>query len=183
MARLNARQRRKLREGMRQRTDLDPSERVGELNIVPFLDVVVNLMLFLLATSVATISIAQADAELPALCHGAGCRHTEPGLDLSVTLVRDGVVVAGRGGRLAPGCADTTRGSAPTVGRRDGRYDLDALRACAERLHAAHPSESSVIVSVDPTVPYEAIIGAMDALRGPPEAPLFPRVRISAGVR
>lgn len=183
MKRLNGRQRKLLRDAIRRRTDVDPSERMGELNIVPFLDVVVNLMLFLLATSAATLSIAQADASLPAFCRGAHCPRPAPGLELSVTLARDGVVVAGHGGRLAPGCAETTRGGAPTLARRGGTYDFDALRACAERLHEAYPREIEVIVSADPEVPYDALIGAMDALRGSPDAPLFPVVHISAGVR
>ena len=35
--------------------DPDPSEIAGELNIVPFLDIVVNLIMFLLATSEAVL--------------------------------------------------------------------------------------------------------------------------------
>jgi biopolymer transport protein TolR len=183
MARLSTRARRELREAIRRRTAIDPSEQRGELNIVPFLDVVVNLMLFLLATSAATLSIAEADVTLPAICSGAECGHAPPGLELSVTLTRGGVVVAGRGGRLAPGCTETTGAPSPTIARTASGYDFDALRACAERLHAAHPRERSVIVGADPEVPYQALIGAIDAVRGSPEAPLFPRVRISTGVR
>ncbi len=180
MARLSMQQRRKLREAIRRKTEIDPSERMGELNIVPFLDVVVNLMLFLLATSAATISIAQADASLPGLCRDC---HSPRGLELSVTLTRDGVVVADREGRLAEGCAEMSGDAMPAVQRLPSGYDFAALRTCAEHLHQDHPSESSVIVSADPEVPYDAIIGAMDAMRGGPDGLLFPEVRISAGVR
>ncbi|MCZ7685161.1 MAG: hypothetical protein M5U28_42880 [Sandaracinaceae bacterium] len=40
-----------------------------------------------------------------------------------------------------------------------------------------------MILTADPEVAYEDVIAAMDAMRGSEEAPLFPRVRLSAGVR
>ncbi|MCC6877917.1 MAG: hypothetical protein IT378_26640, partial [Sandaracinaceae bacterium] len=53
------------RELRRARARKDTSDTPGgELNIVPFLDVVVNLMLFLLATSSAALALAQHDSEL-----------------------------------------------------------------------------------------------------------------------
>ena len=50
----------------------DPSELAGELNIVPFLDIVVNLIMFLLATSEAVLAIIKIEAQLPKLSAGAG---------------------------------------------------------------------------------------------------------------
>jgi biopolymer transport protein ExbD len=50
--------------------EVDPSEAQGELNIVPFLDIVVNLILFLLATSAQVLLVAELDAHLPSLSRG-----------------------------------------------------------------------------------------------------------------
>ena len=175
------RERRMLRAAKR-KAERDPSEQGGELNIVPFLDIVVNLMLFLLATSAVTLAVAQVEVELPATC-GGRCPQVPPGLDLSVTIVDRGIVVGARGGWLAPGCSEVASSSTITVPRRNGQHDYDALRACAERVHAAHPVERSVIVSADPEVAYEDLIATMDALRGSEHAPLFPRVRLAAGLR
>src|SRR5687767_11301712 len=41
--------------------DLDPSEAGGELNIVPFLDIVTNLILFLLMTGAQVMLVANLD--------------------------------------------------------------------------------------------------------------------------
>ena len=176
-AKLSARQQLEIRKATRRR-EVDPSERPGELNIVPFLDVVVNLMLFLLATSAAAAALAQAEAELPSTCHGPGCGERPPGLELSVTVTSDGVYVAGRGGRLAPGCRDTTTASGPTVPRTARGHDLAALERCAAHIAERFPDEREVILSAEPQVPYEDLIGVMDATR-----PSFPEVRLSAGVR
>ncbi|MCZ7685162.1 MAG: hypothetical protein M5U28_42885 [Sandaracinaceae bacterium] len=85
---MTPRQRRMVRAA--KKAEPDPSERGGELNIVPFLDIVVNLMLFLLATSAVTMAVAQIEAELPATCGGPDCPRTPPALDLSVTITGRG---------------------------------------------------------------------------------------------
>ncbi len=174
---LSGRARRMLREAQRRR-EVDPSEGGGELNIVPFLDIVVNLMLFLLATTTVTMAVAEVEVSLPGMC-SARCREIEPGLDLTVTIVEGGFLVAGRGGRLAPGCGELTSAPGLTV---EG-HDFEALHACAERVHAAYTEEDSVMITADPQIPYEDVIAAMDALRGDETGLLFPRVMLSAGLR
>lgn len=151
----------------------------SELNIVPFLDVVVNLMIFLLATTTAALAVAQVEVELPGHC--VGCPAPPPGLELSVTLADRGIIVAGRGGRLSPGC-ESTGGEVLTIPRDRRGYDFTELARCLARVHARFPAEDSVIVTADPSVPYEDVIGAIDAARGT-EQTLFPRVLVSAGVR
>ena len=45
--------------------DLDPSELSEELNIVPFLDIVVNIIMFLLMTLTTVAFFSQVEAALP----------------------------------------------------------------------------------------------------------------------
>lgn len=148
-----------------QRRDRDPSESERELNIVPLLDIVINLMLFLLATSAATLVLAETRAELPGTCRGGSCRR-EPGLDLSVTVADGAILVASRHGRLE------------AIPRGPAGYDFAALAARLTEVREAHPEERAVILSADPMVPYESIVAAMDAIHGS-----FEDVRLSAGVR
>lgn len=166
--------RRLFRRALRRSHDDAPVS--GELNIVPFLDVVTNLMLFLLATSSFVLTVREVRADLPSFGpHSAG------GLALSVTLTDQGAVVATSGGRIGQGCV---AGAPGVVAARVGEgYDLAALGRCATALHAAFPEEEQVILSADPDVPYAALIEAMDALRSDGPTPLFPEVRLSAGVR
>jgi len=104
-------------------------------------------------------------------------------LNLSVTLTTEGIVVAGSGAKLAPGCTSTAEGRVITVPRTASGYDWDALTACAARVKARFGSETQVIVGADPTIHYEHMIRAMDALRNQGTNELFPNVMLSAGVR
>jgi biopolymer transport protein TolR len=159
----------------------DPSEVAGELNIVPFLDVVVNLMLFLLATVTATMTVAQIEVDLPGICSRGSCTE-RASLDLAVTVTARGVVVASAEGVYAPGCTSSSSG-ALTVPRRGSAHDVDALRTCLEQIAHRHPSERGVTLSADPEVPYEELITVMDTLRGSVQTPLFADIRLSAGTR
>jgi biopolymer transport protein TolR len=164
--------------------ELDPSESASELNIVPFLDIVMNIIMFLLATTQAVLMVTQIEASLPSLPRDhrpVGARSAS--LDLSVTLTPAGIVVAGSGGKLAPGCATTAAGSVLTVPRTATGYDWAALTACAARVKSTFGDETQVIVSADPTIEYEQMIRAMDAVRSSGTRVLFPDVLLSAGVR
>ncbi len=185
--------------------DPDPSEEMGELNIVPFLDIVVNLIIFLLATVEAVLTMAQIEAQLPSLGRRVGRQQLdEQGstLNLSVTITRAGIIVSGSGGKLAPGCTQTQTGRVVTVPAQGGRLvwtqesrdengnphvvpgpTASALTQCAERIHTEFPDETKVIVSADPEIEFEHLVGTMDALRGTEAEPLFPDVMLSAGVR
>jgi biopolymer transport protein ExbD len=151
----------------------------GELSIVPLLDVITNLTVFLLATSSMLAMASEVSAETPATC--ARCPSALPSLDLTVVVTATTVRVAGSGGQLAPGCAATGDPRAPTI-LRDG-HEWAALAGCAARVHAAYPDEREVRVSADPNVPYEDVIAAMDALRSDERGELFPDVLLAAGVR
>src|SRR6201991_1242972 len=86
--------------------NIDPSEMVGELNIVPFLDIVVNLIMFLLATSEYVLLISQIQSDLPQIARGRSKNNDEVStpLNLNVTVTDAGVLVTGSGGKLAAGC-------------------------------------------------------------------------------
>lgn len=159
----------------------------AELNIIPFLDIVTNLLLFLLATVASVLATVDVEASLPSSrpCPRGAC--TEPDVDtlgLSVTLTSRGIVVASRNGIVAPGCEGVGPGvTIPSVSGADARPDFTALSDCISRVHSRYPTESRVILSADPDVPYEDLIGAMDAVREDGDGPLFSDVLISAGVR
>lgn len=164
----------------------DPSEVAGELNIIPFLDVVVNIIMFLLATSL-TITYFQIQSNLPEYKRGVGGRSSAPEekkLNLSVTLTNEGIIVAGSGGKLAPGCTTTAGGRVMTVDIRGKQgYDYAALTTCLENVKKQFPDETEVIVTADPLIPYEHLVAAMDAVSKKGDTDLFPDILISAGVR
>jgi biopolymer transport protein TolR len=183
MPKLSSQQRAYIRRRTRVR-NLDPSEVAGELNIVPFLDIVVNLIMFLLATSEAVLAIVQIEAQLPQLSKGGkGPASNEPSLNLNVTLTDGGIIVTGSGGKLAPGCDEVTSGRVMTIPKKGADYDFPALTECAAKIKARFADERNVIVGADPVIHYEHVVAAMDALRSKGKQELFPKVLLSAGVR
>jgi biopolymer transport protein TolR len=183
--------------------DLDPSEMGGELNIIPFLDIVVNLIMFLLMTTTVVLTITQIDSQLPDYRRGVGGRSPTPeaSLNLNLTITDSGVIVTGSGGKLAPGCTTTALGRVVTVPktvqalvdpltgrpiqppRQAMQYDWPGLTQCVARVKEQFPEETQVIISADPLVEYEHLIAAMDAVRFDGTRELFPEVLLSGGVR
>lgn len=176
--------------------DLDPSEASGELNIVPFLDIVVNIIMFLLTLTAYIVATSELDARLPTTSRGRpGASAPQASLNLSVTIAENGIIVAGSGGKLAPGCTQMQPGrvitvpnlpSAQTDGNGDGLpdiYDWRGLTRCLVTVKGQFPDESQAILSADPNVEYRHLIAAMDAIRADGELPLFPEMLLSAGVR
>ncbi len=152
---LSARQRIYVRKHARA-LDLDPSEMAGELNVIPFLDIVVNLIMFLLATTEAVLLIAQIESDLPKISRGQGKKSSvETPLNLNVTVTENGVLVSGSGGKLAPGCLEIAPGGQVTVARKQLAYDWAGLTECVSRVKQQFEAEDTVTVSADPQVAYE----------------------------
>jgi biopolymer transport protein TolR len=164
--------------------ELDPSEVAGELNIIPFLDIVVNLIMFLLATTEAVLLISQIESDLPKIASGSskGADVATP-LNLNVTVVSAGVLVSGSGGKLAPGCTGIDTGRTVTVPMKGKDYDWTGLTECVARVKEQFKDEDTVTISADPQVQYEHVVKAMDSVRSKAKEELFPKVLISVGIR
>jgi biopolymer transport protein TolR len=159
---LSAQQRSKIRR-LSQPREHAPDEAGGELNIVPFLDIITNVLMFVLATISVTFT-ATIDTFPPRA--GGGRPPTTVTLGLTVLVVPDGFSLKARGGNVAPGCQDTGPGIA--IAKKEGDYDYDALKACAQKLKAAAPEfkeEMGVTISANPPIPYQVVVSTMDAVR------------------
>ena len=166
---------------------LDPSEIVGELNIIPFLDIVVNLIMFLLATSQYVLLISQIESDLPHIAKGRSKNQESVAtpLNLNVTVTDAGVLVSGSGGKLAPGCTsiDSAGSRAITVPRKGKDFDWPGLTACVAKVKTQFGDEDTVTISADPQIQFEYLIAAMDSVREQGKTELFPKVLVSVGVR
>ncbi len=143
-------------------------EHTGELNIVPYLDIVVNLVMFILLSMAGLISLGVLNVSAPKISGesaGGGLAEEKPRLLLTVAVGKQGFYVAGAGGVLGAdqSTADTTR--PPTIPLRDGRYDFAALTEQMKVIKAQFPAETQVILSADADVIYETLIQTMDACR------------------
>src|ERR1700722_15621178 len=137
---LSAQQRSKIRR-LSEPKELAPDEEGGELNIVPFLDIITNVLMFVLATVAVTFT-ATIDT-FPPKAGGAGARPpTTPTLGLTVLIVPEGFSLKARGGNVAPGCNDTGPGLAVSKtsnsqGQQD--YDYATLNQCVKKLKNLSP--------------------------------------------
>lgn len=172
--RLTAAQVAKIRR-LSQPRELAPDEEGGELNIVPFLDIIVNILIFVLATVAVTFT-ATIDTTPPST-GGSGVRQNieSKALNLTVIIVPEGFAVKAAGGSVAPGCQGVGPGIA--IGLRGSEYDYAALTECAARLKHASPDfadETQVTITANPGTPYQNMISTIDAVRATAQGePLF----------
>jgi len=144
-------------------------EHAGELNIVPYLDVVTNLVVFMLLSITGLITLGVVNVSAPKIGGDAAAVQdaNSPRLLLTVAISKGGFYVAGAGGVLG-GPADKPSVDAtqpPTVPLKDGKYDYAALTDLLQKVKERYPKETNVILSADPDVQYETLVKTMDATR------------------
>ncbi len=148
----------------------------GEINVVAFLDIVMNVLMFVLATT-ATVFTAEIRPAAPTSIGGR-----VPTLEtLTVMVTPRGYVVASSRGTLTRGC-DAIGGGDVTVPTRDGAFDAGALTRCLARVRGsaalgeALRGQRRVLVSSHGAVAYGEVVRAIDAAREtePGAGDLFP---------
>jgi len=177
MPQLSVAQRGKIRR-LSQPKELAPDEEGGELNIVPFLDIIVNILIFVLATVVTTFT-STIETNPPAGRGGVRASVPKEALNLTVLIVNDGFSLKSSGGSVGAGCAGIGQGL--SVANRGAKYDYASLTKCAAKLKGANPAfaeENQVGIGANPGIPYGVVIKTMDALRTTHDGkgPLFENV-------
>lgn len=170
------------------RRKLRPAEHdeVGELNIVPYLDILMNLIMFMLLSITGLSAFGILNVNAPNY-GGAAASVTDqadqPKLLLSVLIQKKGFYVAGTGAVLGQQTAGAqgAGGAEPTIPRRpDGTYDFNALTAQMMSIKKDFPGETKVIVGAEGDTPYETLVQTMDSVReGPQRQLLFPDVTLA----
>lgn len=149
--------------------ELAPDEEGGELNIVPFLDIVTNVLMFVLATISVTFT-TMIDSQPPRASGSSARAPTKPSLSLNVIVIDKGFIVSAFGQRIGEGCQGVGSGVAVGLKTSDGQqdYDYDALSACAKRLKNQVPDvadETTATLTANKDIPYQVIISTIDAIR------------------
>lgn len=146
-------------------------ERIGEeLNLVPFIDMLVVLLTFLLMTA-TILQTAIIELSLPKSGVGAGESSSsnplasQP-LTLSVVITDKGLQVIGGGGKLPP------------IPKKGGKYDFDKLTEQLEKVKDKYPTQTAVIITSESNIIYDYIIKTMDSclLAGLPDISLSGRI-------
>ena len=154
-----------------------PGEEAGELNIIPYLDIIINILVFVLVT-VSVTFIASIDTTPPSIGGGkVRADISTKALNLSAWITTSGIALKTSSGNIATGCQDV--GAGITVPKAGDELDYRALTACAKRLKNARPEfkeETQVTITANPGIDYKTVIEVMDALRNDGDEELFPEV-------
>jgi biopolymer transport protein TolR len=142
-------------------------EHAGELNIVPYLDVVVNLVMFMLLSMTGLIALGVLNVSAPKLGAEASQANPDdkPKLLLTVAIGKQGFYIAGAGGVLGQDAPSPDAARPPTIPLKSGKYDYATLTAQMKKIKEQFPNETGVILSADPDVVYDVLIQTMDACR------------------
>jgi biopolymer transport protein ExbD len=158
-----------------------PHEHEAELNIIPYLDIMVNLVMFMLMSMTGFITFQMVNVNMPDLSPEGSAINPPPksadqNLTLNVSISKSGFVIAATGGVL-PGVS----GAQPTIALRpDGKYDFEALTEKMTAIKKQYPATSQFFLAADKDVKYDIIVQTMDATRGDSSHPLFPDVAFAA---
>lgn len=177
----------KARMAMRRREEQVEQDELegGEINLIPYLDIVTNLMLFLLASISAGLVLGQINTTLPDKGPKPDAMQNDPRpagdkpLKLIVSVTKENIIVwspEDEGGikqpkatiRRLPDVIDEKTGERDLVPLYDYRALNDALYKLASDNWKGKPRAYPtyrVTLMPDHLVPYETVIKVMDALR------------------
>ena len=155
----------------RRRVRFHEQEEAGDLNIIPYLDIMVNLTMFMLMSITSLTALGIVNVTAPRYggeaSGEASAEPLKPTLLLTVGIAKNGFIIAGAEAVL-PGGEPPAEGQTapPTVPLKpDGKYDYAGLTGKAKQIKDAYPTETKVIIAADATMPYDVLIKTMDALR------------------
>jgi biopolymer transport protein ExbD len=155
-------------------------EEAGELNLVPYMDIVTNIIIFLLASVVNQVALGNINVSVPAISQGGGASQDQPPpekppLNLTVTVGATGFVIAASGGVLPP---------IPKL--PSGQYDYAGLTTKLKEIKSNpdNAEETKANFNADASTPYDVVIATLDAMRTDEASGkiLFPDVAFAAGI-
>jgi biopolymer transport protein ExbD len=154
-------------------------EEAGELNLVPYMDIVTNIIIFLLASVVNQVSLTNINASLPSISAGGGASADDtppekPPLNLTVSVGASGFTVAASGGVL------------PIINKLpNGQYDYKTLTTKLREIKSSpdNAEETKATFNADAQVSYDIVVATLDAMRTTEEGKvLFPDINFAAGI-
>ncbi len=137
----------------------------GELNLVPYLDIMMNLVIFMIVSTSLVVPLR----ETPVLVPGKVSDGVGEDL-LTVSISRAGISVLG-----PAGVARTDLPRDPGT----ARLDYDGLTAALRRVKGASVDPEDLRIVADRSTPYSEIVGAVDAARDDDTGVLYPGIELS----
>lgn len=147
-----------------------------ELNLVPYLDIMVNLIMFLLLITANIVELKEAPVLAPRYVPNGGAAKNDPTAQPNLT-----VLVSARGfGVFGSGGPEIPATDIPTV---DGSYDYARLTTELRNYRDNYNPSNNLTLVPESTIPYRVVVETMDAAREDDKGKsLFPGVTLATAV-
>jgi biopolymer transport protein TolR len=154
-------------------------DEAGELNLVPYMDIVTNIIIFLLASVVNQVALGNVNVTVPTISSGSGSSADQPPpekppLNLTVSVGATGFTVAASGGVL------------PIIPKLpNGQYNYPGLTIKLKEIKSNpdNATETKANFNADANIPYDIVVATLDAMRTDDSGKiLFPDVAFAAGI-
>lgn len=177
----------RLRSKMRKIREIgeEMAEEGGELNLVPYLDMVTDILIFLLATVSFAAALGDINVTAPTTSNAVSVAQTPPeqpknDLNLTVSVSDRGFTIAASGAVLYQGFSFDPAGNLvqppgnvlPTIPKKpNGDYDYELLNKKMLEIKRTPTAagETKVIVNANPDILYDTVVQVLDACRGKPK--------------
>ena len=120
------------------------------LNLIPMMDILTVLVIFLLITAVFT-HITIMELSIPTQAGGSAVNM--PNFSIEVIVRKAGLEIANGSSVEA------------AIPKKDNKYDLEMLSKMLTRLKAQYPEKADATVLIEPDIQYDYLIQIMDAIR------------------
>lgn len=149
----------------------DEAEESGELNLTPYLDIITTLVIFLIFTFQVVIEFRLIELLPPAYTGASAGNASDQNPEVTLTMF-----IHDKGYKLVTNQPELGAVDIPLKGTA---YDNERLTQELDRVKRALGIGDSLIITAADDIPYETVVGAMDAAREFENRRLFPDVLLA----
>ncbi len=155
------------------------AEEGGELNVIPYLDIIMNVIMFMLATTTFAAALGDLNVAQPTTSNAVSAQNPdEPPkneLNLTISISDKGFTIAASGAVLHQGFVFDKDGNLqqagdllPTIPKKGTEFDYELLAKKMIEIKGAPAarSETKLILNANPEITYDVVVQALDACRG-----------------
>jgi biopolymer transport protein ExbD len=146
-----------------------------DLNLVPYMDILVNLMLFMLVVTAYIVELREAPVIAPAYSSGASNNDdpdNKPKPFITVAISTKSFAVLG----------STEAVPAAELVKNGEQYPYKNLAKLLRDYKGSLEVADNLVITADPSVPYRVVVQTMDAVRQDTQGALFPGVTLGLAV-
>lgn len=146
----------------------------ADLNLVPYMDIMVNLIMFMIVVTAYIVELREAPVLAPSYQSGGASASSEKAKPyLMVGISTKSFALLG----------STDAVPAAELPLEGSKYPYKELAQTLRRYKTEYSPTENLVISADKSVPYSVVIATMDAARSDSQGPLFPGVTLGLAVQ